>query len=173
MTIRKKKGNKEAIKPYERKAEVTTKRSYDLWSDFDRMFEDFRTGFDNLFWPIRQRHPLDTYKENRTPPLDVADRGDHYEIQVEVPGVPKEDINIEVTSNGVEISAEHENIQEEKEQGWLRRERSSVSFYRNLELPEELKSEEVEAELKDGILKLSLPKVAPKPEYKSTKVKIK
>lgn len=173
MTIRKKKENKEAIKPYEGKAEITTKRPYDLWSDFDRMFEDFRTGFDNLFWPLKHRQTLNLYNENRKPPLDISDRGDHYEMHIEVPGVPKEDINIEVTPNGIEISAEHENMQEEKEKGWLRRERSNVSFYRCLELPEELKTEDVEAELKNGILTLLLPKVSPKPEYKTTKVKIK
>lgn len=173
MTIRKKKEKKDAIKPYVGKAEITTRRPYDLWSDFDRMFEDFRTGFDNLFWPLKHRQTLNVYNENRVPPLDVADHGDNYEIQIEVPGVPKEDINIEVTPNGVEISAEHENIQEEKEKGWLRHERSNVSFYRCLELPEELKTDGVEAELKDGILTLTLPKVKPKPEYKTTKVKIK
>ena len=48
-----------------------------------------------------------------------------------------------------------------------------MSFYRALELPEELKTDNVEAELKDGVLTVNLPKVEPKPEYKAKKVQIK
>ena len=75
--------------------------------------------------------------------------------------------------NGVEIEAKTEESKEEKGKNWLRKERSGVSFYRSLELPEELKTENVEAELKDGILTLNLPKVEPKPEYKAKKVQVK
>ena len=68
---------------------------------------------------------------------------------------------------------ERETSEEEKNKNWLRRERSSTNFYRHLELPEELKTDSVEAEMKDGVLTIKLPKVEPKPEFKTTKVKIK
>ncbi|MDH7507418.1 MAG: Hsp20/alpha crystallin family protein, partial [Candidatus Thermoplasmatota archaeon] len=84
-----------------------------------------------------------------------------------------DNIDIQVTPNAVEISAKQETSEEEKQKNWLRRERSSTSFYRYLELPEELKTDSVEAEMKDGLLTIKLPKVEPKPEYKATKVKIK
>jgi len=48
-----------------------------------------------------------------------------------------------------------------------------MSFYRCLELPEELKTDDVEAAMEDGVLKLTLPKVEPKPKYEATKVKRK
>jgi len=48
-----------------------------------------------------------------------------------------------------------------------------MSFYRSVEFPDKIKTDMVEAEFKDGILDLSLPKAEPKPEFKSTKVKIK
>ena len=60
-----------------------------------------------------------------------------------------------------------------EDKNWLRRERSSTSFYRALELPEELKTDNVDAEFSDGILTVKLPKVEPKPEHKPKKVKIK
>ena len=63
--------------------------------------------------------------------------------------------------------------EEEEQKNWVRRERRSMSYYRNFELPEHIKSDQVEAELKDGILKVMLPKVEPKPEHESKKVKIK
>ena len=173
MAIRKEKKNKLALRP-EEKGEITSRRPYDLWSDMDRLFDSFRTEFDDLFWPWGQRSgPLTTMTQQRTPPMDVADMGDHYEMRLEMPGIPKDKINIEVTPNGVEIKADYDANKEEKGKNWLRRECNSTSFYRALELPEELKTDKVEAELKDGVLTVNLPKVEPKPEYKSKKIHIK
>jgi len=172
MAIRKNKKNKMIVKP-EKKQDITTKRPFDLWTDMDQLFEDFRSEFDDLFWPWRQTGQLTTMTSKRTPPMDIADLGDHYKMHLEMPGIPKDKINIEVTPNTIEVKADHDENKEEKGKNWLRRECSSMSFYRSLELPEELKTDDVEAELEDGVLKLKLPKVEPKPEHKAKKVKIK
>ena len=168
MSIRKNKKNKLAVKDEERQpTDIALRRPYDLWTDMDRLFDSFRSSFDDIFW-----NPTTSIRE-RTPPMDIADLGDRYEIHVEMPGIPKDDINIEVTSNNIEISAEHKEQSEDKGKNWLRRERGSTSFYRSLEVPEELKTDKVDAELKDGILNLTLPKLEPKPKQESKKVKIK
>lgn len=172
MVIRKEKKNKMVVRPKE-KATISTRRPFDLWTDIDRLFDNFRSDFDNIFWPWGERVQMTTVTPKRTPPMNVADRGDHYEMKLEMPGIPKEKINIEVTPNSVEVKADYDENKEEKGTNWLRRECSSMSYYRALELPEELKTDEVEAELKEGILKLNLPKVTPKPELKTKKVKIK
>jgi len=88
-------------------------------------------------------------------------------------GIPKDKINIEATPNGIEVKAEHDETKEEKGKNWLRRECSGMSFYRALEFPEEVKTDNIDAELRDGILKLKLPKIQPKPEHKAKKVQIK
>ena len=80
---------------------------------------------------------------------------------------------IELTPNKIEVKADYDENKEEKGKNWLRRECSSMSFHRALEVPDELKTDNVEAELKDGILTLNLPKVEPKPEYKSRKIQVK
>jgi HSP20 family protein len=174
MAIKKKKEDKLAIRPSEQKGEITSMRPVDLWSEMDRLFDGFRTDFDDLFWPFGERRtsPITAMTQRRTPPMDIADMGDRYEMHLEMPGIPKEDINIEVKSNAIEISAKHEQNSEEQDKNWLRKERSSISFYRALELPEELKTDKVDAELKDGILTVKLPKVDPKPEDKPKKIKI-
>ena len=171
MPIRKK--NKINIKPKEKKTEIIERNPYNIWSEMDKMFDDFRMGFDDLFWPIRQtRYPTE-YDYTRNPPTDIADLGDKYELNAEMPGIPKEDINIEVSPNNIEISAEYNEEKEDKNKNWLHRERSSIKYYRNYETPEEIKVDEVEAEFNNGILKLKLPKIEPKIEKKSKKIKIK
>ena len=172
MAIRKSKKNKIMVRP-EEKAELTTRKTYDLWTDIDQLFDNFRSDLDDLFLPGGQRGQLTTMTPKRTPPMDIADMGDHYEMKLEMPGIPKDKIDIQVTPNGIEVKAEYGEDKEEKGKNWLRRECSSMSFYRSLELPEELKTDNVEAELKDGILNLSLPKVEAKPEHKAKKIKIK
>ncbi len=169
----KKKSNKgkESVKPQE-KMEITERKPYDLWTNFDRMFNRFRSDVDDLFWSPFRRYPTPT-GEFRTPSTNIADHGDKYEVCAEMPGIPKDKINIEVTPTNIEISAEHQESEEEEEKNWLRRERSSASYYRNFELPEEIKSDKVEAEFKDGILTVLLPKVEPTAASKSEKVKIK
>jgi HSP20 family protein len=172
MPIRKEKKNKLIERPT-RKGEITLRRPYDLWSDMDNLFDRFRSNFDDLFWPWNTTSEIIPYNQRRTPPMDVADMGDHYELRLEMPGIPKDNIDMEVTQNGIEIKAECDETKEEKGKNWLRRECSGISFYRSLELPEELKTENVDAELKDGVLTVTLPKLEPKPEQKSRKIKIK
>lgn len=170
MPLRKDKKEKLAVIPKE-KGEKMTQRPYALWSDVDQLFDRFRSSFDDLFWGPQTEFltPVDY----RTPPMDVVDLGDKYEMHVEMPGIKKEDINIEVTPTTIEICAEHMESSEKKGKNWLRQERSRTDFYRSLEFPEDLKTENVEAELKDGVLTLSLPKAEPKPMFEATKVKIK
>ncbi len=174
MVMRRRKEEEIDVRPAERERLLPTIRPSDLWTEMDRLFDEFRASFDDLLWPFR--HPsedLATYGYTRTPLADVADLGDRYEMRIELPGVPKDDINIEVSPTSLEISVDHKEDREDKGKHWLRRERSSMSFYRSLELPEEIKADDVEAELKDGVLTVMLPKVKPTPEKKTKKVKIK
>ena len=172
MPIRKDKKNKLIERPTD-KGEITTKRPYDLWTDMDRLFDSFRNSFDDLLWPWTGTSGLTTYSQRRTPPMDVIDMGNHYEMRLEMPGIPKDSVDIQVTHNGIEIKAECNETKEDKGKNWLRRECSRMSFYRAVELPEELKTDNVDAELRDGVLTINLPKLEPKPEQRSKKVKIK
>jgi len=171
MSLRKK--NELAIRLSDKGMDLTTRQPFDLWTDIDRMFDNFRTDFSNLFWPLNQGNELTTMIKRKTPPMNIADLGDRYEMHVEMPGIPKENINIEVTPNSIEISGQHEESKEDKRKNWLRRECNSMRYYRSLDLPEEVKSDDVDAEMKKGVLKIMLPKVKPRPEQKAKKVTIK
>jgi HSP20 family protein len=173
LTIRKEKNNKLAVRPHKQKGEITPQRPYDLWDDINQLFDSFRTNFDDLFWPWRESSALTTFGSQRTPPMNVADTGESYQMRFEIPGITKDNIDIQVTQNSIEIKAECDESKEEKGKNWLRRECSGVSYYRAMEFPENVKTDDVEAELKDGVLFVNLPKLEPKLYQKAKKINIK
>lgn len=158
-------------KDNEKKGEIVERRMpSDVLVDIDDLFDQFKVSFEDMF---RYPHPRSIVSENRIPPMDVVDLDDSYEINAELPGITKENINIEITSNSVEISGKEDDIKEEKDKNWVRHERISTSFYRFFDLPEEIKTDGAEAKMNNGVLILTLPKVKPKPKIESTKLKIK
>ena len=72
----------------------------------------------------------------RSAPTDIVDTGTAYQIRAEVPGVAKDQIDIRVNGNLVEISAEDKSEKTESSPGYLQRERVVTSFHRAFELPE-------------------------------------
>ena len=139
-------------------------RPSDLWIDFDRAFERFRRDFEDILWPS-ERFPFMSEFE-RMPIVDLEDKGDKFIMTAEVPGFKKNDVEISICGNTVEISGCKEQVSDEKTKEYIRKERSSESFYRKMTLPEEVKFEEVSADLKDGLLEIVLPKKEPKPKKK-------
>lgn len=141
-----------------------------MLNDMDRVFDDFRSEWEDLFLAPRS---LAT-EMVRQPLVDLADNGKEYLVKAEIPGISKEDLKIEVTSDNLEISGETsvEEKEEDEETGYIRRERRYSRFHRALPLPENVLTEKVEAELKDGVLTVRLPKAAP-PEKKTKKVSVK
>jgi HSP20 family protein len=105
---------------------------------------------------------------------ELADRGDKFELQVEVPGIEKEEIDVKATKYSVEISGRHSEKTEEKAKRYVYTERLYRSFYRNVPLPEEIVPSRVAAKVENGILKVDLPKKTPtKGEGEATKVEVK
>lgn len=111
---------------------------------------------------------------------ELADRGDKFELQVEVPGIEKEKIDVKATKYSVEISGKHsekteEKTEEEKGKRYLYTERLYRSFYRNVTLPEEIVPSKVAAKVENGVLKVDLPKKTPTKvgEGEATKIDVK
>jgi HSP20 family protein len=106
---------------------------------------------------------------------ELADRGDKFELQVEVPGIEKEKIDLKATKYSIEISGKHsEKTEEKKGKRYLYTERLYRSFYRNVALPEEIVPSKVAAKVENGVLKVDLPKKTPtKGEGEATKIDVK
>ncbi len=108
----------------------------------------------------------------RPPRMDVTDTGPSYRVVAEVPGIPKEKLDIRVRGAQVEIRGENGSETEQKEKHYLRRERTYSGYYRALELPEPVVSTEVRAKVVDGLLELELPKQHPTPSEEEVKVSV-
>ena len=91
----------------------------------------------------------------------MLDEGNQFRVKMDVPGVKKSEINLNVTDNSLEVSAEHKEESEEKKKNYLRKERSQVSYYRTLPLSEKVVTGKVKAKLTDGVLDIVLPKAKP------------
>jgi len=91
------------------------------------------------------------------PRTNLYDVGNHYEMLVEIPGVAKEDLNLKIQGNYLEISGSRNSANPE---GYKphRVERGATNFTRSFTLPAEVDTEKVEARLSNGVLTLTLPK---------------
>jgi HSP20 family protein len=89
-------------------------------------------------------------------------------LTADMPGFSKDDIEINLTDDSIELQAVRRQSREEqdKERKYIRRERASEIYYRQIGLPEQIRSNEAKATLKDGILQVILPKKAPKRKTK-------
>jgi len=100
------------------------------------------------------------------PPVDVRQCNGDLVVTAEVPGLTKDEIKVELTDEGLVISGERKREHKEDHEGFHRYERSYGRFYRTIGLPEGARTDEVKAELQDGVLKVMVP--VPKVE-KATK----
>ena len=140
----------------------------DLWKAFDETFERFRNDFETLLFPSSIAKMLSRLPETRVPAVDLENREKDFLLKAEMPGFKKEDIEINVQDDGVEITGTTGWKYNKKEQAYICKERACESFYRYVDLPEKIKIDEVNANLSDGVLEITLPKKEPKQKRKIT-----
>ena len=93
---------------------------------------------------------------------DIKDKGDHFELEADLPGVKEEDIAVDIDGDCLTISAQRDSQREEKndQEQYVRRERSYGSYSRSFDISN-VKSEEISGSYENGVLKLVLPKRSP------------
>jgi HSP20 family protein len=126
--------------------------------------------FDNFFgWPKRGN---DTYVKRWAPRVNIEETDVKFELTAELPGMEKDDINIEVQDNTLTIRGESKFENEKKEKNYHLCERCYGEFTRTFTLPDNVDTDKIDAEYKNGILKLEIPKTE-KALPKEIKVKVK
>ena len=141
------------------------------WLDIDKSIENLRKDMEKAFasFPSVQFPSMPKLAQTS---CDVIDEGKQFRVKMDVPGVKKNEINLEVTDNALEISAEHKEESEEKKKNYLRKERSQVSYFRTLPLAENVVANKVRAKLTDGVLDITLPKSQPTKVSKKKSIQV-
>jgi HSP20 family protein len=118
-------------------------------TEFDRFFQD-------AAWPaFRTKAIADGAKW--FPEIDVFEKNNRLVTKVDLPGLKKEDVKVEVTDGHLAISGERKTEAEEKKDQFYRCEREYGSFYRAVPLPDGVKVEDAKATFADGVLEVSVP----------------
>ena len=134
------------------------------WEPFDE--------FDRL---LRDVHPLMSARNTQVGfdmAVDLYDDGNSVIAEMNVPGLKAEDIDVEVEDNYLRISGRREEVQEKKEKNHYAKEIRRGSFERVVQLPDAVEQDNVTAEYKDGVLKVTMPKKEKAPD-KKVKVEVK
>ncbi|MBW2050856.1 MAG: Hsp20/alpha crystallin family protein [Deltaproteobacteria bacterium] len=125
--------------------------------------------FDDFFKPFF----LETLEETEStliPRVDVSERENEYIVRAELPGFTEKEIKLEINDGELRLSAEHSEKKEEKKEEYHLRERRFGKYTRRFSLPENVDHEKIDAKMKHGVLKVTLPK---KEETKPKKIDIK
>ena len=124
----------------------------DFWAPFGVTTKDwFRDVFDNDFFGIDRTAGF-------SPALDVSEDTNEYRVNLEVPGINPDDLDISLESGVLTVKGEKKDETEKKDKNYHRVERSYGSFTRSLKFPVDIDSEKIKADYRDGVLHISLPK---------------
>ena len=135
--------------------------------DMDRMLEDF---FGRRARPWLERGFGTGEMEAKPPVVDVFEEKDDIVVKAELPGMEKDNIQVNLTDHTLTIKGEKKKVEEIKKENYYRAERSYGSFLRTLDLPNEVRADKVKASFKNGILEVRMPKTE---EAKAKEVKVK
>ncbi len=143
------------------------------WNPF-RELEDVSNRLNSLFGklPARGESGADMLAvADWMPTVDISETDAGYLIKAEIPEVKKEDVKVNIQDGMLTISGERHQEKEEKSQKFHRIERAYGSFSRSFRMPDDADENTVNAEFKDGMLNVTLPK-SKKAETKSVSVSI-
>lgn len=155
--------------PKQKPTELVPAWPYSL-TNLDRVFDNFRRELERSFGTFPTIQSAIPKSSSMT--CDVADEGDKYVVKLDVPGVKKNEIKLNAFDNSLEISAQHKEEEEEKKKNYVRKERSEISYYRTIPLPEKIVSGKAQAKLTDGVLSITVPKATPTPKAKSSTIQV-
>ena len=120
-----------------------------MTSELDRMFDDP--------WMVRwPASPIDNAAV-WAPKVDVFEKDNRLVTRIDLPGVKKDDVTVEVGDGQLKMFGERQNEREEKDKNFYRCERDYGSFYRAVPLPTGVKPEDVKATFENGVLEVSVP----------------
>jgi HSP20 family protein len=92
-----------------------------------------------------------------SPQIEVAQRGDEIVVRADLPGLTRDDVDIEVDQGILSISGERRQESRDEREGFIRSERSYGTFFRAIPLPETVNPDDISATFRNGVLEVSIP----------------
>jgi len=136
-----------------------------MTSELDRIFDGPFVSFN---WPAFKQLAVPA---EWSPKVDLFEKDNRLVTRVDLPGMKKEDVTVEVSDGRLTLTGERKRESEERKEDYFRCEREYGSFQRVVPLPEGVKPEDVKAIFADGVLEVSVPMPA-KPANKARKIEI-
>ncbi len=125
--------------------------------DMERWFEEaFRRPFFGPSWMPRIRLP--EIMGEVSPSVDIFEDGNDVVVKAEVPGMKKENIEVNLTQNTITISGQKKEEEKVEKKDFYRVERTFGSFTRKLHLPTDIQTDKAKASFRDGVLEVRIPK---------------
>ena len=147
----------------------TTPERWEPFNELEQVTQRMRRMLEQTIgggWPS----PLLTEGPGWSPFVDIEEQDDAYVVEAEVPGVKRQDVNVELIGNDLTISGE---IKEQERKGIVRkRTRRTGRFEYHVRLPDQVSADGIDAKLDDGVLTVRLPK-AEKAQRKQIEIKVK
>ena len=142
-----------------RKGAIDVRRTAPLTRSMEEFFEDFPPRrWMETFEPFGWKWPMGI-DFDRSFRVDILDHEKEFIVRAELPGVEKDDVEVTISGDRLMIEAKREFEEEEQKETFYRHELGYGELMRTIALPVEIDGEHMEAELKDGILSVILPKV--------------
>ncbi len=145
----------------------------EIHKQVDQLFDEFFKGFGLPDMGFGKESLLPAQEGFLKPTLDISATDKEYTIAVELPGVDEKNVALEVINDTLIIKGEKKQEKEEKDKNFYRVERSYGSFQRVLSLPEDADQEHINASYKNGVISITIPRIASSENPDVKKIEIK
>jgi HSP20 family protein len=143
-----------------------TPRTMRSWDPFQTVREEV----ENLWSSLASERGESWFAPVGVPPIDLFENETTVKVRMDIPGIKPEDFDIQMNNNMLTVSGQRQEEKEEKGQTFHRVERRSGGFSRSITLPAAVSEDKVDAQYKEGVLTITMPKTE---EAKSRRIKVK
>jgi HSP20 family protein len=126
--------------------------------DPDREVDTLQSEVNRLFDTFFGGRPTNAGIRRWVPPMDLVETEDHLILRADLPGLERDDVNIEVKDGVLTVSGERKSEHEERADGFYRVERAFGSFSRSMALPDNVNADGIAADFDKGVLEVRIPK---------------
>jgi HSP20 family protein len=147
----------------------TRRLPWRLFRELEETGRQFDSLFDTPLWPAVWRR-LPAQEREWSPAIEVFEKEDKYVVKAELPGLKEEDVDVSVNDDTLCLKGEKKTEHEVEEEEYHWSERTFGSFLRTIKLPSNVDTKKIEAEYENGMLEITLPKMA---EVKPKKITVK